>query len=111
MLAGDPEGGGDGHKNGRCPEHPARRGVVHDPTEQQGPDNTADIEAGGNDAESPPNHAGWRRLAHQHVARGMMIPDKKPARPSPPMIREVGRVSVAMPATMTVVRPKPTAAT
>ena len=47
-----------------------RRALVHDPAEQQRADDAAEIETGGDDAESAPGRAGRRRVAHQHVARG-----------------------------------------
>ena len=49
-----------------------RHVLVHDPAEQQRRKDAGKIEAGGDDAEGAAGSTRRRRLAHQHVARGLI---------------------------------------
>src|SRR5579871_922273 len=58
---GDHEGGGDA-------EHPMRHVSIHDPAKQNRAQNAAEIEAGGDEAESASRGARGRGGAHQHIS-------------------------------------------
>src|SRR5665213_1779363 len=48
---------GQHHEHDRGAEHPMRHVLVHDPAEQQGADDAADVEAGGDDAKGAAGRA------------------------------------------------------